>query len=261
MPYMKVKDGPMTCVHKENADGTAGSKMKCYDDEKDADAYIKALYAAMHGEAVKATGDWELEVLAVPFGVDSDGQIVDENTDFMLDTFSQPAVFYHHGINPGIRSIQTKPVIIGKTISMEKKDIGLVLRVVLDKAQNFAKLVWEAAQKGLVGVSSDSISHLARLQIAGKTMMYSKNVPGRIAVWPVAGISLWDRVPGNFVPASRNAMAVPAMKAIYQEAGIPFPDVGEGSTENDESEADKATRIARKNLQKQARRMMAGWQE
>ncbi len=47
------------------------------------------------------------------------------------------------------------------------------------------------------------------------------------------------------------------MKAIYQEAGIPFPVITAGKSENDEPEADKAARIARKNLQKQARRLVS----
>ncbi len=41
------------------------------------------------GIAIKAVGDWELDVLAIPFGSkDSDGQWFDENTDIMPEAFS-----------------------------------------------------------------------------------------------------------------------------------------------------------------------------
>ncbi len=35
----------------------------------------------MQGNAIKAVGDWELDVLAIPFSKDTDGQWFDENTD------------------------------------------------------------------------------------------------------------------------------------------------------------------------------------
>jgi len=52
---------------------------------------------------------------------------------------------------------------------------------------------------------------------------YEKNKPGRIAVWPLAGFSLWEKGNGNFQPANHSAIALPAMKAIYRDAGLPFP--------------------------------------
>jgi hypothetical protein len=180
-------------------------------------------YIAISSLAVKAVGDWELEVRAVPFGRDSDGQTFDAQTDYMLEHFASPAIIYHHGVQPGAKGLEGKPVIIGKTIGIDKRHDGIYLRVVLDKTIEYARRVWEAAKKGLAVASSDSISHLARLDVAGKRIMYEKNRPGRIAVWPLAGVSLWDRVSGNFIPASHNAIALPAMKAIYRESGIPFP--------------------------------------
>jgi hypothetical protein len=54
--------------------------------------------------------------------------------------------------------------------------------------------------------------------------MYEKNRAGRIAVWPLAGISIWEKGNGNLKPASQIAYALPAMKAIYRDAGIPFPE-------------------------------------
>lgn len=187
--------------------------------------------------SVKAAGDWIVEVRGVPFGEDRDGQTFDGKTDYMLEQFQTPVITYHHGINPGRNGVQEKPVIIGKTISMEQRGDGIYLRVLLDKTIEFASRVWEAAKKGLAVASSDSISHLARLEVNGKRIMYEKDRPGRIAVWPLAGVSLWDAVKENFTPASPNAIALPAMKAMYREAGLPFPDVDtSGATEAHKAE-------------------------
>lgn len=195
--------------------------------------------------SIKAVGDWELDVLAVPFDKpDSDGQTFDVNTDFMLEHFASPAILYHHGVEPGKKSLQKKPVIIGKAQAVEVKSDGVHIRVLLDKSLEWARRVWEAAKNGLAVASSDSISHLARLEVNGKSMMYEKNKPGRISVWALAGVSLWDRVEGNFQPASRYALALPAMKAIYRDAGIQFPDVS-NDTHGGEPYADEAARRAR----------------
>ena len=195
--------------------------------------------------SIKAVGDWELDVLAVPFNKpDSDGQTFDANTDFMLEQFASPAILYHHGVEPGKKSLQKKPIIIGKSQAVEVKSDGVHIRVLLDKSLEWAKRVWEAAKNGLAVASSDSISHLARLEVNGKSVMYEKNKPGRISVWALAGVSLWDKVEGNFQPASRYALALPAMKAIYRDAGIQFPDVS-SDTNGGGLYADEAARRAR----------------
>ena len=182
-------------------------------------------YLKVH--AVKAVGDWELEVKVLPFTTDSDGQWFDENTDIMQDAFSTPLVIYQHGIKQGAKQIDNKPVIVGKSVqgTLQKRNDGWYIKVILDKALKQAKDIMEAAWKGLVAVSSDSIAHLARLDIGGKLIPYEKNKPGRIAVWPLAGFSLWEKGNGNFSPANHSAFALPAMKAIYREAGLPFPDI------------------------------------
>lgn len=238
MPYMIQKNGDLFCVHLQNDDKTTGEKIKCHSSMQEAKDHMAALYAAMQDESmkaadnlfdlehvtVKAVGDWELEIRAVPFGIDRDEQSFDAQTDYMLAEFPTPVITYHHGVNPGAKGLQANPMIIGKTTSVEKRADGIWIRVLLDKTLDFARRVWEAAKKGLAVASSDSIAHLARLEVNGKQIFYDKDRPGRIAVWPLAGVSLWDLGNGNFRPASPNAIALPAMKAIYREAGLPFPD-------------------------------------
>lgn len=207
--------------------------------------------------AVKAVGDWEVEIRAVPYGEDSDRQIFDAYTDYMIDTFPSPAILYHHGVMPGKGKLQDKPIVIGKSQKVEQRADGVWIRAALDKSKEYAQRVWDAAKKGIAVASSDSISHLARLDIAGKRIMYEKGRPGRIAVWPLAGVSLWDAVAENFRPASRNAIALPAMKAIYRDAGIIFPDIDTSGGDTDASEDVKANRARIAKLQQEVREYLA----
>lgn len=207
---------------------------------------------------IKAIAEWELDVLAVPFNKpDSDGQTFDANTDYMLEQFSSPVILYHHGVEPGKKTLQKKPVVIGKAQGVEVKSDGIHVRVLLNKTLEWARRVWEAAKNGLAVASSDSIAHLARLEVNGKSMMYEKNKPGRISVWALAGISLWDKVEGNFQPASRYALALPAVKAIYREAGIQFPDTVL-NTHGDLPSADEAVRRAKINtIREKTKKLLA----
>ena len=178
--------------------------------------------------AVKAVGNWELDITATPFNSrDSDGQWFDNKTDIMESAFTTPVLLYQHGIKQGAKGLQDHPIVIGRTVpgSLIKQSDGWHLRGILDQAKENAKDIMDAAIKRKVAVSSDSILHLARLEVGGKYIQYEKNKPGRIAVWPLAGVSLWEKGGGNFQPANQLAMALPAMKAIYRVAGLPFPDV------------------------------------
>jgi hypothetical protein len=192
------------------------------------DGETRTLNFALDNAAVKAVGDWELDVLAIPFNApDSDGQWFDENTQVMEDHYQTPPGFYQHGVKQGAKGLQEKVIVIGKTIfgTLKKMVDGWHLRMQLDPTRPESASVMQAAKDGRVAVSSDSISHLARLEVNGKTIPYEKNRKGRISVWALAGVSLWELGNGNFLPASKRTYAIPAMKAIYREAGLPFPDV------------------------------------
>lgn len=209
--------------------------------------------------AVKAVGDWELDVLAIPFGsVDSDGQWFDASTDIMHEAFSTPLVVYQHGVKQGAKEFQDRPAVIGKAVpgSLEKRGDGWHVRVILDKTIKMAKDIMDAAYKGLVAVSSGSVSHLARLDVGGKLMQYEKNKKGRIAVWGLAEISLWEKGNGNFEPANRHAIALPVMKAMYREAGLPFPEIKPNDFTNGgepEASTDAASRAWKAEVLKQTK--------
>ena len=213
MPYRLSEDG--LCVMKED------EELKCYDNHDDALAYLHALQANVEDAkaAIKAVGDWELDVRAIPFDdKDADGQWFDADTDIMSEHFNAPVPTYYHGID------QPKPVVIGKTARIEKRSDGWWARVVLDKAQALAQKVWEAAKNGTAYASSGSIRHLARLQQNGQMTAYDKRIPGRIAVWPFAELAIFDTPPGQR-PASWRAVAYPALKSVYEQAGIDWPDI------------------------------------
>lgn len=207
---------------------------------------------------IKAVGDWELDVLAVPFGArDADGQWFDDRTDIADNAFTTPLVVYQHGIAQGAKALDEQPQIVGRAVpgTLEKRLDGWHIRVILDKAKEAAKRIMEAVRAKMVAVSSGSISHLARLDIGGKLIQYEKDRPGRIAVWPLAEISIWEKGNGNVQPASQFAVALPAMKAIYREAGLPFPEL-EGTSDGDKAEEVRRRAQAAKQKSKQLLRSM-----
>lgn len=165
---------------------------------------------------IKAVGDWELEVLGAPYGgplggKDSAQEYFDASTDFHLDKFDNPIIAYYHGFTPDGKP-QGKPEIIGKAVEIDRRDDGVWYRVVLDKMSEYAKRVWEAAKAGLAKASSGSIEHMVRYEADGK-----------ITNWPLVELSLFDTGEGR-QPCNSYAVALPVMKAMYEQAGLDWPE-------------------------------------
>jgi hypothetical protein len=169
-------------------------------------------------------GEWVLEVLGNPWGRDTHGERFSERTNFHADKFGLPVVVYYHGFGTDNKPMG-EPEYIGVTVGREVKSDGVWYRVILDKAKEFAKRVWEAAQKGMARASSGSANHLVR-----------KSFDGEILHWPVVELSVFDIDPAaGRVPAHSYAVALPAVKALYQQAGKDLPDiVGGRFVEEDE---------------------------
>lgn len=188
---------------------------------------LKALYASEGMETpkadglqpmavtVKAAGDWELDVL-VPYGSPTDkddaGEYFDSATNFHLDKYTPPAVYYH-GFGANKRP-EGQPVYLGRTIdSREEPGVGRWLRVKLDQAVAQARRLWEHVKGGGQLVSSSgSIGHLVR-----------RAKDGRIIEWPLAEISIWEHDPAR-PQANTHAVAVPVLKMMYAQAGLSLPD-------------------------------------
>jgi len=209
--------------------------------------------------SIKVAGDWELEVLGNPYGPDSDGQWFDAKSKIVSG--SEIPVVYYHGLDDSGNGFVGEPILIGKAVNPEKRSDGTWWHVILDKAKIEAEKVMNAAKQGAAVASSGAIEYLSRLEIGGKLKRYSKSVPGRIAVWHMGELSLWESGTGKRRQAHPYAVAVPALKAVYEQAGISLPD-GVEEPENDEPEADvKAAKIAKKNLQKRARLLLSTFDE
>lgn len=171
--------------------------------------------AAMIYGAVKAIGDWELDVLGVPFGgpnggKDSDNEYFSEKTNLGLDRFGKPLITYYHGLTPDGKP-QGEPEIIGEAVSYERKSDGIWWRVALNKTSQLARRVWEAAKQGAARASSGSIAHLVR-----------KASDGHITNWPVIELTLIDAA-GRRQPANQYAVALPVAQKTYKAAGKPLP--------------------------------------
>jgi hypothetical protein len=187
--------------------------------------------------AIKSdSGEWLLDVLAAPFGSpqdrDSDGEYFHADTKFHLDRFTPVAVHYH-GFDAG-QTLSQEPEYLGKTIAHEVTQAGVKLRVTLDKASTKAREIWEAANDAAqkVVASSGSLAHLVRPPVHER-----KAAGGRIDEWPMAEISLWVWQPG-MNQANKRAIAVPALKAVYDQAGLVLPvDIEVSETSETEPEA------------------------
>lgn len=183
-----------------------------------------------HVFAIKSDDDaWELDVLGVPFGGhnngrDVDGEYFSPQTKLYLDRYGTVPVVYYHGLDANTGRPSSEPQYIGKTTRYEVKADGVWFRVALDKANDYAARVWAAARQGIAKASSGSIEHLRRVA-----------QDGHITHWPVAELSIFDAV-GNRQPANQYAVALPAAKAVYAQAGISLPDDIEG-VDADDAEA------------------------
>lgn len=177
-------------------------------------------------KSIKATGEMRLEVLGAPFGgpidgKDRQGEYFSERTDFMMNIGDKRPVIYFHGMTPrGANSI--KPETIGTAELVKKDSKGLWFDVVLNEGSELARRVWEAARDGLAKASSGAIDYLIR--VAKKT--------GEILTWPLGELSLLDE---NSFRKPVNDLAVVNLKALFDNAGIEYPESFSKSGELEET--------------------------
>ena len=198
--------------------------------------------------AVKSdSGDWEIEILGVPFGSpsdrDIDGEFFTAQTKFHLDKYPLPPLLYYHSFKNenGRISYSENPIFVGKTLSNEVRSDGIWWRGVLDKAVEEARIVWNAVLSNTAVASSGSIAHVAR-KIKNGMLMSGDETPikrmpngvnGEIIVWPPAELSVFDTLGGK-IPANKKAVVMQAVKAVYEQAGLSLPVYIEGeSSETD----------------------------
>jgi len=184
-------------------------------------------------KAITDTEEWQLDILGIPFGdaqnLDADGEYFDARTKFHEDKFGLPPLVYYHGADEKGKPAG-EPVYLGRTVRRWVTEAGVWFRGVLDKGAAEAARVWEAAKQNLARASSGSLAHLVRTDTGG-----------HIREWPVGELSVFDIGDGR-QPANRYAVALPVMKAVYQQAGIDLPDMPEPEAE---PEAQKAATAAK----------------
>lgn len=124
--------------------------------------------------AVKRVGDDEIEGLAIPYGVDLDGEQFTPKTDIHLDWFGKSGrpLLYDHGLDkPGA-------VKIGTQVDYEEREDGIWAKSQLERNRRYRKEVDGLIADGALGYSSGTMAHLA------------KKSGNRITQWPWVELSL-----------------------------------------------------------------------
>lgn len=164
---------------------------------------------------VRKTDDgWVLEVLGAPygghrFGKDADGEYFSENTDFMMDVGDKRPVLYYHGADDAGKPTP-RPQVIGTATATRRDSQGLWFEVVLDKAKEFSKRIYDAALNGLARASSGAINYLVR-----------KREDGELVTWPIGELTLIDR---SDMRRPANELAVAYLKAAFIQSELEFPE-------------------------------------
>lgn len=172
-------------------------------------------------KAVEVNNEWRLEIRAIPFGgpnrgKDAHGEYFDARTKTHPDKFPSPPLVYYHSFMPD-GTPQGSPIYIGKSIGQwEMRADGWYQIGLLDPRFPEAHKAWNAAKANRAAVSSGSATHLMR------PLPPKRNPDGHIDEWPVIEISVWDSAEAK--PANSYATAIPAVKAVYTQAGIAIPD-------------------------------------
>lgn len=165
--------------------------------------------------AIKMAGDWTLHILSAPFGSpsrkDAHGDWFSPTTDFAREYYGLPPVVYYHGYDESGRQSRT-PHYIGKTTKFWIDHEGGWHEVELDPTKQHARLVRDAALKGQAAASPGTAEHLIR-----------RSANGHLDHWPILEVSVFETTNGKR-PANPRAVALPAIKAIYEEAGLSLPD-------------------------------------
>jgi phage head maturation protease len=162
------------------------------------------------GSELKATGKGMVKGYLVRFGSSNDTDLerdyFTKDTDFGMEFFDGSShklgLYYNHGMDPVVK---TKKIGYG---SIKMTDNGLWYEAQLDLADEYAKMIYELAQKGKLGFSSGAASHMVDREKVGKSY--------EIKRWNLAEASLTPQ------PAESRNMA--SVKRYFDEMGrfIPY---------------------------------------
>lgn len=135
-------------------------------------------------------------------GTDLDGETFTAETDFMLDLVPVKPVFIDHSedtfINSDGKTIKLAGVTapVGKVLEVTADDVGLYMKLQLEKAGRYWGVVEQMIGTGKAGLSSGTVGHLARRK--GKT----------ITRWPIVEESI------TLTPAEPRTVGIERLKAL-----------------------------------------------
>lgn len=143
--------------------------------------------------AVKFIGPDTIEGLAMPFGMDTDGESFTPDTDFCIEWFGKSGrpFLFDHGLDATL-----KGKVIGRQTDFEIRDEGVWAQVQLDRNVRYRKAINQLVEQEALGYSSGSMPHLA-----------TKNRKGEITRWP------WVELSGTPIPAHPGTLNVHYVKS------------------------------------------------
>ncbi len=213
MPYKVVKEEDQFCVYRHDEAGDPmGKTHGCHGTMEEAQAQMRALYAAENKAAVKFADADEnvIEGIGMPFGGLFDGQDLagehfSKTTDFCFDWYaSERPLLYHHGLDKDAGTS-----VIGRVKAWKVTDVGVWVQAQLDSHNEYVDAVKELVRKKALAFSSGAMAHLVR-----------KNTKtGELTVWPWVELSMTP-TPCNIMATLDFATA----KAHFKAIGVDLPD-------------------------------------
>jgi hypothetical protein len=159
---------------------------------------------AFDGGAVKALGNGRvggyLILFSGPKDPDLQGDYFTKSTDFFLDSGESRFILYRHGTHPTVKSKK-----LGKgTIKID--DVGVFIEGELDVRDKYIAAIYALAEKGGLGWSSGSMTHLVQRVANGKSF--------EIKEWPIGEASLTP------MPVEARTMAFPIKELAEDEVDL-----------------------------------------
>lgn len=161
------------------------------------------------GGAVKALGGGKIGGYLVLFSSADDpdlqGDYFTKGTDLYIDSGETRPILYRHGAHPVIKSRK-----LGKA-KLTIDEVGVFVEGELELRDNYEKAIYGLAERGKLGWSSGSMSHLVSKNANGKSF--------EITSWPIGEASLTP------APVEGRTAAVPLKEIVIDADELDFDSV------------------------------------
>jgi len=161
---------------------------------------------AYQGGAVKALGGGKVGGYLIMFSgaddPDLQGDYFTKATDLFIDSGDQRPILYRHGVHPVIKSRK-----LGKA-KLTIDEVGVFVEGELELRDKYEKAIYGLAEKGKLGWSSGSMSHLVTKNPNGKSF--------EITSWPIGEASLTP------APVEGRTTAMPLKEIVIDDDELDF---------------------------------------